>query len=222
MPRPKHPRRAGRARRALTSTRDVAPRRLATGFAALGAFCALALSVRSRRLSRFDRAVRAATHPKRNHALTSLADVLCNTAKPSVHPIIACAIAGAVWPRIGPRALLIPAASLLSTAFDRATRRVVHQHRPRGATHHTGLEVYAFPSGHTTAATAIALTTAIELDDRVTHGSRDAIRAAALAVPLIIGASRIYLDEHWADDVIGGWLGGTAIACMLTGIIPGD
>lgn len=203
--------------------RDVAPLRLATGLVALGAFCALAQGVRRRRLRRLDRSVRRAARPKHDGAVTTAAYAVCATAKPHVHPFVASAIASAAWPRVGRRALLIPAAAILSTVLDRATRSVVRQHRPPRAGHHAGLDRYAFPSGHTTATTAIALVTAMELHDRcVGPRTRSAARAAALVAPAVIGAARIYLDEHWADDVLGGWLAGAAIACILTGIAPGD
>lgn len=205
-----------------SATRDVAPLRLTTGLIALATFGVLIHAVRRRRLRRLDRAVRRVARPKRDHALTNVAYAVCATAKPHVHPFIASALAAAAWPRIGRRALLIPTAALVSTALDRTTRNFLQQHRPPGATHHPGIDRYAFPSGHTTAATAISLITAIELDDRVGPAARSAIRAAALVTPVIVGAGRIYLDEHWADDVLGGWLAGTAIACALTSIMPGD
>jgi len=31
------------------------------------------------------------------------------------------------------------------------------------------------------------------------------------AVALGVGWSRLYLDEHWLDDVVGGWMAGTVI-----------
>lgn len=203
-------------------TRAVAPLRLTAGLVALGAFAAMAQGVRRRRLRKLDRAVRRAARPKRDHALTTAAYAACSLAKPHVHPLVASAIAAGAWPRIGPRALLIPTAALLSTALDRTTREIVEQHRPPLAGHHPGRDRYAFPSGHTTATTAIALVTAIEVGERVAPTPRRAIRGAALVAPALIGAARIYLDEHWADDVLGGWLAGAAIACVLTGIVPGD
>lgn len=203
-----------------SARRDGASLRLAVGFAALGAFGALLQGVRRRRLRRLDRAVRRATHPRHDPALTTAAQLVSAVARPHVHPAIATAIAGAAWPRVGRRALLIPIASLASITLDRTVRDVVHQHRPPGAAHHPGRDRYAFPSGHTTATTAIALVTAIELRDRVTPASRTAINSLALAGAVMVGASRLYLDEHWADDVLGGWLAGTAIACLLTGIAP--
>lgn len=216
---PPRPRRKPTTR---STPRDIAPVRLAVGIAALTGYGAVAYSVRRRRLRGLDRAVRRDAHPKRDDALTTAADAVCSIAKPHVHPFVASAIAAAAWPRVGRRALLIPLAAIASTALDRATRHVVRQHRPPRAGHHPGLDRYAFPSGHTTATTAISLVAAIELDDRLAPVPRRAMQAAAVIAPGIIGAARIYLDEHWADDVLGGWLAGTAIACVLTGITPGS
>jgi membrane-associated phospholipid phosphatase len=39
-------------------------------------------------------------------------------------------------------------------------------------------------------------------------------RAAAIAIgaPALMGAYRVIADDHWATDVIGGWMLGGAIA----------
>lgn len=36
----------------------------------------------------------------------------------------------------------------------------------------------------------------------------------AVAVPLLIGVSRLYLNVHWATDVLGGWSGGVLLALL--------
>lgn len=71
--------------------------------------------------------------------------------------------------------------------------------------------VDSYPSGHTTGTTALAVTTARVL---ARHGLLSRRRAVAIGVgaPLIMGVYRLIDDEHWATDVIGGWLLGTSIA----------
>ena len=79
-------------------------------------------------------------------------------------------------------------------------------------------EVEAFPSGHTTAATAIAMTTAYVLA-RQHLVPLPAALAIGLAIPALIGAGRVLADEHWATDVIGGWIGGTGVAALAAAIL---
>jgi membrane-associated phospholipid phosphatase len=33
-------------------------------------------------------------------------------------------------------------------------------------------------------------------------------------IPLIVGLTRVYLDVHWATDVIGGWTVGLFVAAL--------
>jgi len=32
--------------------------------------------------------------------------------------------------------------------------------------------------------------------------------------PVLIGGSRVFLDVHWATDVLGGWVAGLGIAAL--------
>jgi undecaprenyl-diphosphatase len=77
----------------------------------------------------------------------------------------------------------------------------------------------SFPSGHTTGATALALTTAIVLQR---DGLVSPRRAAAIGVgaPLLMGFYRVVADDHWATDVAGGWVLGTAIALVSLTAAP--
>ena len=79
-------------------------------------------------------------------------------------------------------------------------------------------EFEAFPSGHTTAATAIALTTAYVLARQRTVEPLEAL-GFGVSVPLIIGLCRVAADEHWTTDVIGGWIGGAAVAAGAAALL---
>ena len=72
----------------------------------------------------------------------------------------------------------------------------------------------SFPSGHTTGATAEALTIALVL-----HRNRMISRATAAGialVPLVGGINRLYRDRHWSSDIVAGLSAGAAIAIALT------
>lgn len=67
---------------------------------------------------------------------------------------------------------------------------------------------YAFPSGHTTGATIAAALLIWVISER--QQARKAVIGCAIAYPLLIGCSRIYLGVHWPSDVLGAWAFGIA------------
>ena len=67
---------------------------------------------------------------------------------------------------------------------------------------------FSFPSGHASMSMAAAVVLSYVL-----VRERLAPRATLVLGPLLallIGLSRIYLDVHWASDVLGGWAIGAA------------
>lgn len=69
---------------------------------------------------------------------------------------------------------------------------------------------FAFPSGHTTAtATFAAVLGYLALRERI---APFAYITAGAVLTLVVAASRMYLDMHWASDVIGGILIGATFA----------
>ncbi|HEX9484867.1 MAG TPA: phosphatase PAP2 family protein [Gemmatimonadaceae bacterium] len=72
---------------------------------------------------------------------------------------------------------------------------------------------YAFPSAHSTASAAICGTLAYVFWRQGIVPGWVAL-CFAILVPLAIGASRVYLDVHWASDVLGGWSAGVLVAVM--------
>lgn len=77
---------------------------------------------------------------------------------------------------------------------------------------------YAFPSGHTTQTTAVAISAALLLASWTRRWPRKVtIWAAAVLLCLAVGFSRVYLGVHWPTDVLAGYALGAlwASTCAL-------
>ncbi|MCY7379312.1 MAG: phosphatase PAP2 family protein [Gemmatimonadaceae bacterium] len=115
--------------------------------------------------------------------------------------------------RVAAGALVAPAVAVVLFTL---VKRVYARTRPAGL---GGIvpSSYAFPSGHATGSTAVCCTLAYVLW-REGYISRPVALTIAILPPLLIGASRIYLNVHWATDVIGGWSAGLLIAVFFAGL----
>ena len=89
--------------------------------------------------------------------------------------------------------------------------------RPRPDLVPHGMEVFtaSFPSGHALLS-AVTYLTLGALMTRIQAGPRLKlyVMAVAVAVTLLVGASRIYLGVHWPTDVLAGWCLGAAWAVL--------
>lgn len=75
---------------------------------------------------------------------------------------------------------------------------------------------FSFPSGHSTQAVATWGMLALVLLAARPARARAALVAGAVAVALLVGASRVYLGAHWLTDVLGGY---TLGACWLAVLV---
>lgn len=114
-----------------------------------------------------------------------------------------------LWERRGRRVVVpVVLAPVIAPSLTGMLKLAVGRDRPTGAM--VRAMGSSFPSGHTTAATAVALSLVYILVRE--ELAPNALIAVAVAYALLVGASRVYLGAHWSSDVLGGWAVGTAIA----------
>lgn len=112
--------------------------------------------------------------------------------------------------------ILVGGASLLSSLVVQSLKRGVFEaHRPGyfreqmpGLRVPDGIELmqhFSFPSGHSTAAFALCLSVALLINQRGW-----AVALAVLAV--LLAGSRVWLSQHFTEDVVAGALLGTLTA----------
>jgi len=115
-------------------------------------------------------------------------------------------------------ALPVSSAALLSFGINFELKRFFARERPN-VLQMIPASGYSFPSGHAmnSAAVCTMLTLLILPHVRKLSGKLAVcIFFGTLAV--LVGLSRVYLGVHYAGDVFGGWLLGTAVAVFIDSI----
>lgn len=109
-------------------------------------------------------------------------------------------------------------AVMMEEGFDLVIKDAIHRPRPSSDLVHVlvTLHSYSFPSGHVTFYTAFFGFAVFLAYTLVRRPWLRWILMVLFGIPiLLIGASRIYLGEHWASDVLGGYLLGS-MSLMLS------
>jgi undecaprenyl-diphosphatase len=184
---------------------------------ALVAFAAIGEDVLHHQTSTLDNAVRNWVLAHRQASLLSFFSWVTRVG--SVTPMVVYAIVGALvlWLRGRPlNASLVLVAPAAAVVAYLGLKQVFARTRPSGIGN--VLEgTYSFPSAHATTSAAICCTLAyVFWRERLLSGP--AAILVAVLVPLLVGASRVYLDAHWATDVFGGWSAGLFIAALSAGL----
>jgi undecaprenyl-diphosphatase len=91
----------------------------------------------------------------------------------------------------------------------------VHRARPT-IDQLVGASGTSFPSGHTTAAAACYTAFALVLGLRRSPRVRALLFAAAVAIAVAVGCSRMFLGVHWFTDVLGGFVLGWAWFAVIS------
>ena len=177
----------------------------------------LAVATRFRAVQRMDDLIEEAAGPHRMY-LRRAAGVATLTGEKFVHPVIAAATAATLFlTRAGPAlryVLPLAGASLGGIIAHHLVKFLYHRPRPQVALDRDKTEA-AYPSGHTTNATAVVATSAYLL---VREGLMPLPLAAVCVVALCLatGLSRVALGWHWGTDVLGGWMAGIGIAALCS------
>ena len=135
----------------------------------------------------------------------------------SVTPMVAYAVLGALLLALRNRrlvavtVLVAPAAAVIAYL---GLKNVFARNRPSGMGNLIE-GTYSFPSAHATTSAAVCCTLAyICWRERLLR--RPAALALGVMVPALVGSSRVFLDVHWATDVLGGWIAGLCIAALAS------
>lgn len=125
--------------------------------------------------------------------------------------VIVILLCGLVWHWCGPRcAVALGGASLLSNLASSLLKLGFGRARPDVIDHLDPQTSFSYPSGHATSAAVVYLLLAWLAPRRWRP------YAWALAATMIVlnGFSRIMLGVHWASDIAGGTMLGTAFAML--------
>jgi undecaprenyl-diphosphatase len=106
----------------------------------------------------------------------------------------------------------VAAANLVKDVFVRT--------RPDVVPHWVEVSSLSFPSGHSADASIVYLLLAVLAVDCVPRRSAGrGLAAAAFALVLLVGLSRVYLGVHWPTDVLAGWAFGAAWAFISAPVV---
>lgn len=84
---------------------------------------------------------------------------------------------------------------------------------------HPDVEVdkYSFPSNHATMAFLFYMVLFIEVNKRIKiRAGRIILAVFCIVMPLLIGFSRVYLKNHYASDIVGGYLAAGMVFAVIT------
>jgi undecaprenyl-diphosphatase len=154
-------------------------------------------------------------------------EALCHAATwlasgPTVIVLTAVVALLCIWARQRMLAVWLVVTVAGSALANTLVKLGLEQARPESAEALTSAHGFAFPSGHTQAATVTYVSVVLVVGWRVWPPAPLIRRVAAVAVTIVIvavGLSRVLLGAHWPSDVLGGWLLGSAWVTAATVIL---
>jgi len=150
-----------------------------------------------------DRSIYEALYAGGRPALVLVARIFTFLGEPTVLVGAGFLVAGWLWFRSRGRfALGLLLVILVGRGLSEVQKYWIARARPTLEPHLVIVKTSSFPSGHATSSMIFYLTIALALAPR---DWRRAAASGAIALSLLVGASRVMLGVHWPSDVIGGW-----------------
>lgn len=167
-----------------------------------------------------DHHVAALLYAKPGSIIRSLFSTITRFGSPAVAIAASLAIAVWIWRRFRDRlmAAFCPAVVVSAAIAESLTKAVVQRSRPAtaAAAHVHGL---SFPSGHATAAAALAVGISVLLPAAGVHHRRLA-GFVLTGYVVLIGLSRLVLGVHYLTDVVAGIVLGATTVVICAGLWP--
>jgi membrane protein DedA with SNARE-associated domain/membrane-associated phospholipid phosphatase len=180
-------------------------------------FGALAHAANTDTTLRMDTALTDLANDTQTDSLVSLAKALTWLgSQPVVELLVLATVVFLVGRRIFADSAALVAGTIFTVIASNVAKAAIDRPRPAGALVDTSGSSY--PSGH--AAYSIAwIAVAVALARALPGiGRRVSLVTVALVVAVVIGGTRVYLQAHYASDVLGGW--GLGLACYsLCGLV---
>lgn len=194
-----------------TETRHAIARARQWAIALALAFAAVAALVAAGATDAVDQRVSALAAAVGSESLDLAASIFNVVGQMEVTSVAALVLAFVWWRRRGARGL-VPLLLFAGVALEAVLKHVVqHPGVPEEMSRSVPLlpfvhaaTPYSFPSGHMLRVTFLAAL--------MTH------RWAFWTLTILMAATRLYLNEHWASDVLGGFLLGAMLAAVAASL----
>ena len=197
--------------------------RLVAGGSGLILFLGLATAVilNAPFVAAFDAWMQSWVFPLRSDDAAAVLTVLTHVSGTKVSAVLAAAFTIYLALRIGKRqAVAYAGCIVVGEAIVAVTKLVVGRTRPFGMNLIEFPNDASFPSGHTFAAIAIvafSLYVIVRTHPAMPRGIKAVLIIVAVAWPILIAFTRIYLGAHWPTDILGSFLvGGCAFFPFAT------
>jgi membrane-associated phospholipid phosphatase len=186
-------------------------------------FVALSVLVVSGRLLWLDASVPRWSDALRAHWLTEIMLPVTHLGDGWTLALLSIAGCCALWCSGDRRAaLFVLCVSAGVGPVDNGLKLAFARERPDVALQVIRASGFAFPSGHAMASAAIFGALAHVARGRARSWRRWVMPAVAAVLVALVGWSRIYLNVHYASDVLGGWLLGLGWCVLIDRLIPGE